>query len=414
MTPSQPLSLAQKPADYSVLFLDMNAYFASVEQQVQSTLRGLPVAIAPYTGSTGCIIARSYEAKEWGVNVGDNVASARKKCPKIKVIEARPALYQLYHKEIFKVLNSNAPQVTALSIDEFIIRLTGRDQTKTGAFKLADNIKSDLKNIADYMTCSIGIGPNYFLAKVAGESKKPNGTTLIKLSNLDGFYKKIKLRDIPGINFRMERQLAERKIYSAYDFYNKSLMELSCLLKFPGKVWYYRMRGWEVDEFVIKNKTVGHSHVLPPELRTPEKALSVLEKLASKVAYRLRREKLWARGIAIRISFLSGGGFADYKHCALFNDTGSIIREVRSMIAKCRNWQDPLYVAINTFDLVSTANRQVSIFADIERSRAMSEALDKINDEHGANTAFYASSFEGRKAAPDRIPFGMPRYEIRH
>lgn len=414
MLTGKAISLAQKPTDYSVLFLDMNAYFASVEQQVQPTLRGLPVAITPYTGSTGCIIARSYEAKEWGVNVGDNVASAKKKCPKIKIIEARPALYQLYHKEILKVLENNAPQVTPLSIDEFMIRLSGRDRTKQGSLKLADNIKRGLKNIADYMTASVGIGPNYFLAKVAGESKKPDGITLIELNDLNLLYKKIKLRDIPGINFRMERQLAERKIYTVSDFYQKSLIELSCLLKFPGKIWYYRLRGWEVDEFAVKNKTVGHSHVLAPELRTKERAISVMEKLASKVAYRLRREQLWARGVAVRINFLQGGGFADYKHCQLFNDTASIISEVKNLIAKCRNWREPLYIAVTTFNLVKTHNKQISILPEIEMSRAMSETMDKINDEYGVNTVFYASFFDGREAAPDRIPFGAPRYDIRH
>jgi len=414
MLSEKTLSLSRRPADYSVLFLDMNAYFASVEQQVQPTLRGLPVAITPYAGSTGCIIARSYEAKEWNITVGDNVGMARKKCPKIKIIEARPALYQLYHKEILKIILKNAPYVTPLSIDEFMIRLTGRDQTRTGSLGLAKNIKCDLKNVADHMTCSVGVGPNYFLAKLAGESKKPDGTTLVELNDLDQFYKKLKLRDIPGINFRMERQLAERKIYTVFDFYQKSLIELSHLLKFPGKIWYHRLRGYEVDEFVIKNKTVGHSHVLAPELRTKEKAISVMEKLASKVAYRLRREQLWARGVAVRISFLQGGGFADYKHCQLFNDTASIISEVKNLLAKCKNWREPLYVAVTTFNLIKTHNKQISIFPEIEKSRAMSEAMDKINDEYGANTTFYASSFEGREAAPDRIPFGIPRYDIKH
>jgi len=408
------IDFKQKPQDYAVLFLDMNAYFASVEQQVQPTLRGLPVGITPYTGSTGCIIARSYEAKEWGVGVGDNVASARKKCPKINIIEARPALYQLYHKEILKILQSNAPSVTALSIDEFMIHLTGRDQSYANSTRLASNIKRDLKQIADFMTCSVGIGPNYFLAKVAGESKKPDGLTVIELKNLDSFYRSLKLRDIPGINFRMERQLAERRIYSAHDFYSKSLMELSHLLKFPGKVWYYRLRGYSVDEFVIKNKTVGHSHVLAPDLRTRDRAISVMEKLASKVAYRLRREELWAQGVAITVRFLQGGGFSNYKHCQLFNDTSSIIREIRLLASECKNWRDPLYLSVNTFNLIHTGNKQISILPEIEKSRQLSEALDKINDEYGASTVYFGSTHEGIDSAPDRIPFGIPRYDIRH
>ncbi len=403
-----------KPRDYSVLFLDMNAYFASVEQQVQPTLRGKPIGITPYTGSTGCIIARSYEAKDWGVGVGDTVGSARKKCPKIIIIEARPALYQLYHKEILKLLQSKAPSVMPLSIDEFIIRLSGRDQSKSGSLQLAKDIKYGLKNMADFMTASIGIGPNYFLAKVAGESRKPDGMSMIELKNLHQFYKNLKLRDIPGINFRMERRLAERKIYSAYDFFCKNLVEMSQTLKFPGKVWYYRLRGYEVDDFVIKNKTVGHSHVLAPELRTPDKTLAVLEKLALKVAYRLRRECLWAQGVSITVGFLQGGGYSNYKHCRLFNDSASIIREIRTLYKKCPIDKNPLYAAVHTFDLVHTKNKQISILPEIEKSRKLSEALDNINDEYGAATVYYASTHNGREAAPDRIPFGIPRYDIRH
>lgn len=392
----------------------MNAYFASVEQQVQPTLRGKPVGIAPYTGGTGCVIARSYEAKGWDVNTGDSVAAARKKCPKIKIVEARPALYQLYHKEILKVLLKNSPAVTALSIDEFMIHLSGRDQNKTNALKMARQIKEDLKEAADFMTCSIGIGPNYFLAKVAGESRKPDGLTVVELKDLDRFYQNLKLRDIPGINFRMERQLAERKIYSAHDFYSKSLMEMSHLLKFPGKVWFYRLRGYQVDDFVIKNKTVGHSHVLAPDLRTKERAISVLEKLASKVAYRLRHEKLWAQGVSISIGFLQGGGYANQKRCQLFNDTSTIISEIRSLLRDCRVWHDPIYLSVNTFHLIHTQNKQISILPEIEKSRQLSEALDKINDDYGASTIYHASSYHGLEAAPDRIPFGMPRYDIRH
>ncbi len=412
MLADQTINLSKKPADYSVLFLDMNAYFGSVEQQVQPTLRGKPVGITPYMGSTGCIIARSYEAKEWGVNVGDNVASARKKCPKIEIIEARPALYQFYHREILKILEANAPAITALSIDEFMIRLGGRDQTKSGSLLLAKNIKSSLKNMADFMTCSIGIGPNYFLAKVAGESKKPDGLTLIELKNLEDFYRKIKLRDIPGINFRMERQLAIRGVYTAYNFYLKNFMEMSQMLKFSGKVWYHRLRGYEVDEFVIKNKTIGHSHVLAPELRTKEKAMSVLEKLATKVAYRLRKEKLWAKGIAVTIGFLRGDGFSDYKHCQIFNDTETMIREIKCLLDRCKDWRDPLCLSVTTFNLIYTDNKQISIMPEIEKSRQLSESMDKINDKYGASTIYHASSFYGVDAAPDRISFGPPRYEI--
>lgn len=407
------INLSQKPKDYSVLFLDMNAYFASVEQQVQPPLRGKPVGIAPYTGVTGCIIARSYEAKEWGIGVGDLVRDAKNKCPKIAIVEARPTLYQLYHREILKSLEHHSPNCTPLSIDEFLIRLTGSDANYDRSLKMALNIKGDLKKIGDYLTASIGIGPNYFLAKVAGESKKPDGLTLVELNNLDIFYSQLNLRDLPGINYRMEIQLNRRGIYRVIDLYNLDLITISKMLGHIGKVWFYRLRGYEVDNFEIKNKSCGHSHVLPPELRSKESAIAVIRKLAQKTGSRLRQQKLWATGIAVSIRFLEGGGFAQAKRTNLFNDSYTFTKEIDRLLNKC-SWRKPLYVSVTTFGLVQNCSEQISIFPEIEKSRNISSALDQINDDFGANTIYQASVLKGRDSAPDRIPFGIPRYDIRN
>jgi DNA polymerase-4 len=407
------IDLKNKPKDYNVLFLDMNAYFASVEQQVQPPLRGQPVGIAPYTGATGCIIARSYEAKEWGIGVGDLVRDARVKCPKIHIVEARPALYQLYHKEILKVLERHSPNALPLSIDEFLLRLTGSDVNKDRSLKMACDIKNDLKNVGDYLTCSVGIGPNYFLAKVAGESKKPDGLTLIKLNELDNFYSQLNLRDLPGINFRMEFQLAKRGIYRVSDFFKLDLVTISKMFGHMGKAWFYRLRGYEIDSFEIKNKSCGHSHVLPPELRSEQGARATIRKLVEKAGYRLRKQKLWATGIYVSIHFLEGGGFNLAKRTNLFNDNSTFQKEIDFMLKKCR-WHKPLYVAVNAFGLVQNKNQQISIFPEIERSRNISKALDRINDTYGANTIFPASVFSAKFSAPDRIPFGIPRYDIRN
>lgn len=405
--------LSQRPRDYSVLFLDMNAYFASVEQQVQPPLRDKPVGIAPYTGGTGCIIARSYEAKEWGIKVGDLVREAKNKCPKIQIIEARPALYQLYHKEILKVLECHSPYISPLSIDEFLIRLTGSDANKNQALYMAQNIKNDLKAVGDFLTCSIGIGPNYFLAKVTGESKKPDGLTVVALKDLHTFYDDLKLRDLPGINHRMEFQLSRRGIYKVSDFFKLDLVTISKMFGHPGKAWFYRLRGYEVDNFAIKNKTCGHSHVLPPELRTKEKACAAIKKLVQKTGYRLRKQNLWASGVAVSIHFLKSGGYAQGKRTNLFNDTYTFNKEIDQLLKKCP-WRDPLYISVTAFGLVQNCPEQISIFPEIERSKKISQALDQINDIFGANTIFPASVFEAKSSAPDRIPFGIPRYDIRN
>lgn len=407
------MRLRRTPKNYQTLFLDMNSYFASVEQQVRPNLRRKPVGITPYVGDTGCVIACSYEAKDWGVRTGDMVRDAKKKCPKIEIVEARPALYQIYHREILKAIESCTSNITPLSIDEFAIKLSGSEMSYQSSKNLALKIKKAIYDVGDWLKCSVGVGPNRFLSKVAAESKKPDGLTIIKLTELDEFYRSIRLRDIPGINFQMEKCLARLGIYSAYDFYKKDQFTMSKMLKHPGKVWYFRLRGYEVDDFEIETKNCGHSHVLAPELRTKEGAISVIEKLAHKTAYRLRKAGFLAGGVFVSIHFLRGGFYHQAKRVAPFSDTATLKSHIKNLLRSC-HWQEPILVAISTFNLVRKQSAQISIFSEVEKSREISKALDKVNDTYGADTLYFASMQKGLDSAPDRIPFGRVRYDIKH
>lgn len=396
------------------MFLDMNSFFASVEQQVQPTLRGLPLGVAPYTGNTGCIIAASYEAKAMGIKICQ-VGEAKKIYPKIRIVEARPALYMLYHKEIKKVIESFTPYFQPLSIDEFAIRLTKREQDEKAATDLARKIKGAIyERVGDYLRCSIGIGPSIFLAKMAGERQKPDGLVAVKLSELEIFYSGLELTDLVGINWRLEARLKNFGIDTPLSLYQKSVGELISVLNHPGRLWYFRLRGYEVDEFVIKNKTIGHSHVLAPEFRSRDGAMAVLRKLAFKAGSRLRAEKFQAGGLAVSVGFLDRGNFHLSKRFSPFADNQSFLQNMYLLLRECR-WQSrPIYVSVTAFNLIHSGGKQISIFAEIEKSRQLSETMDKLNDEFGAETVFPASMFSARLSAPDRIPFGMPRYEIRH
>ena len=407
------MSITQKPKDYQVLFLDMNSFFASVEQQVQPPLRGIPLGVAPYTGNSGCIIAASYEAKAMGIKIC-RVGEARKIYPKIKILEARPALYMLYHKEIKKVIEKFTPFYQALSVDEFAIRLSPSEQNYKKSVELALNLKKAINaEVGDYLKCSIGIGPSIFLAKMAGESRKPDGLTVVTLAGLKEFYHGLtKLRDLTGINFRLEERLQKFGIDSPTSLFNFSLPDLTRILKHWGRLWYFRLRGYEVDDHIIKTKTIGHSHVLPPEFRSKEGAISILKKLIQKTGFRLRKEGYFAAGIAVGIQFVDRGGFHLSRSVPSFCDNQTFTATVDDMLRSCR-WQSrPILVSVSTFNLVKNAGGQVSIFEDIEKSKNLSKVLDKLNDDFGAGTIFPASVSTAMDSAPDRIPFGIPRYDI--
>lgn len=390
----------------------MNSFFASVEQQVQPTLRGKPVGVAPFTGDSGCIIAASKEAKERGARIG-RIGEIKKICPEICVVESRPALYMIYHKEIRKVIESFTPYFEPLSIDEFIIHLTPREQNRGSAGELAMDMKRAIRErVGDYLTCSIGIGPSRFLAKMAGERRKPDGLTVVQLKELKNFYSDLKLTDLTGINYKMEAILKNFKIESPLDFFDCSLPKLRGILNHWGRLWYFRLRGFEVDDTETKNKTIGHSHVLPPHLRSIDGAKSVIEKLIFKAGFRLRKEKYWAGGVSVEISFYGGSIFHRAKKVERFCDNQSFSRYVKEILKECRWQNNPSYVSVATFGLVRQARAQISIFSEIERERSLSKTLDLINDEFGADTVFPASMHQAKEDAPDRISFGKPRYEI--
>lgn len=406
-------NLNTPPKDFQALFLDMNSFFASVEQQVQPPLRGKPVGIAPFIGSSGCIIAASREAKSRGVKIG-RVGEMKKICPDIKIVESRPALYMIYHKEIRKVIESFTPYFKPLSIDEFVLHLTPREQSYEAAVKLGQDLKTAIRErVGDYLTCSVGIGPSRFLAKMAGERKKPDGLIVVHLSDLSKFYADLSLLDITGINYRLESQLNFFKIYSPTDLFNCSLVRLREILNHPGRLWYYRLRGFEVDDSVIGSKTIGHSHVLPPELRSRVGAESVIRKLIFKAGKRLREEKYWATGISVSVNFWDSGSFAQSKKVASFCDTQSFSDHVFDLLKKCSWSGRPSYVSVNSFGLIRMAGEQVSLLLEIEKQKKISKTIDLINDEFGASTIFPASMFGARDSAPDRISFGKPRYEIK-
>ena len=409
------MSISSPPKNFQKLFLDMNSFFASVEQQVQPPLRGKPIGVAPYTGGSGCIIAASREAKNLGIKTGCLVKEARRLYKNIKIIEARPALYMIYHKEIKKVIESFTPHYQTLSVDEFSINLTSYEQNFQAAQKLGQAIKDKIRSdVGDAMTCSVGVGPNRFLAKMAGERKKPDGLTILQLKDLEEFYSGIKLLDITGINHALEFRLMNSGIATPLDLFHSDLPKLRSVLNHGGRLWDYRLRGYEVDDYATFTKTVGHSHVLAPEHRTPLGAKAVIKKLIYKAASRLRSQGFLAGGIFVAISFYDGPGFKKSRRVSPFSDTRTFTQNVFEMLKDCRWHSNPSYVSVSAFNLTSSKTTQISILPEIEKSKKISQAMDKIDDEFGVGFIHPASVFRARDAAPDRIPFGRPRYDIRY
>jgi DNA polymerase-4 len=212
------------------LYIDMNAFFASVEQQMRPELRGQPVAVVPVLAETTCCIAASYEAKSYGIRTGTKVYEARRLCPGLHVVEARPRFYVMIHQRLVRVVESCLPVAAVCSIDELVCRLIGDEQQPDRARHCAERIKAAIRrDLGPYLRCSIGLGPNRLLAKVATDMQKPDGVKVIHSSELPVCLYALRLTDFPGIGPRREQRLKRWGITTVAHLCRLSAAELAAI-----------------------------------------------------------------------------------------------------------------------------------------------------------------------------------------
>ena len=404
------------------LFVDFDSFFASVEQHDDPRLRGRPVAVIPVASTTTCCIAASKEAKrEFGIKTGTGVAEALERCPDIALQIARPARYVRVHHQFLEAIQTCIPHGKAASVDEVPCWLIGRERQRDNATAIAGNIKLALRDIGfgDSLTCSIGIAPNKFLAKTASDMNKPDGLTVIEEADLPHALHGLELRDLCGIGPSMEQRLRDAGIHTVEALCAASRERLRRAWgSIEGERFWLQLRGFELPEREAARASIGHSHVLGPELRDVAGMRSVLFKLLAKAAMRLRDEGLLASGMAIRIRFVGmEARFERNLRFAPLDDTpallqllGRHLRGLERAAADGRSLQKrhpPLSVAVTLVDLSPRAASCGELMAERQRAHAASALLDRVNRKYG-NSALYLGSMAkavDSNAAPMRIPF---------
>jgi DNA polymerase-4 len=246
------------------LFVDMNSFFASCEQQDDPGLRGQPVVVAPVLVDTTCAIAASYEAKEFGIKTGTPIYEARKRCPQIKVVQARPKIYVEHHHRICEAVESCIPIDAVMSIDEVACKLDTRQRHPEIAHALALLIKSRIRERAGAaLTCSIGIAANKLLAKLASDMQKPDGLTILPPDSLPQAILHLKLQDICGIGTNMEVRLQRAGIRDVAGLWAADAQFLKRVWNgVTGLRFHALLHGVDLPSPVHPTRSMGHQHVL--------------------------------------------------------------------------------------------------------------------------------------------------------
>lgn len=411
------------------LFLDLNAYFASVEQQAEKRLRGRPVGVLPLQSETTCIIAASYEAKARGVTTGTPVWEARRLCPGIVLVPARHELYVRYHHLILKEINNHIPVSRVGSIDEMACELLGDEREPEKALAIARALKRGiLDNVGECLRCSIGIAPSRFAAKVASDMQKPDGLVLVQPGELPDRFFGLALRDLAGIGPNMERRLNAAGVYS--------VRELTALQpKHARKIWgsvagerfWYGLHGVDIPEAPpAAKRSIGHSRILPPAMRAPDEARQVARRLLSKAAGRLRRYGLTAATLAFSARLESGQRWGGETRLDPTQDSFVLLAAFETLWRACRPTSRTgggdggrvKKVSVTLLGLAPAEQHVPDLFAAAEPGwpqrqqmrSSLAGAMDRLNGKYGSDTITLGLlpkiglEYAGAKVAFTRIP----------
>ena len=419
---------------FGFLHIDLNSFFASVEQQLHPEYRGRPTAVVGTMADTGTIIAASYEAKALKIKTGTRVGEARQICPGIILVNGSHSTYAEYSHNIAAAVERVCPVAHTPSIDEMVCQLMGREQEPARARRIALDIKQAVKqDVGETLRCSVGMAPNRYLAKIASDMQKPDGLIGLLPSQLPRAIAHLELRDLPGVGSRTEARLNAKGIRTMPELL---ALDRAGMHKLWDSVWGDRLYHWLRGALTgddgapvgsAVQKSLGHSHVLGPEHRSQEGAWAVAHKLLHKAAMRLRMEHFHAETLAVTIKFaLTREESAQARK--LRKHTSGIQHEAWAMEARFRPCQDtlsllealsgiwkqrpagpehqrPFFVGVTLRNLIPEAELQQTLFAEPGNRSELSATMDKLNLKFGHTTVHFAGMLPARDAAPTRIAF---------
>lgn len=403
-------SLKFNPLPSKIIHLDLNSCFATIEQQANPLLRGKPLVVAAFTSPSGCILAASVEAKKLGIKTGMRVRDGKAIYPSLIVLPPDPWKYRNVHLKLRKLISGYTSDFSPKSIDEFVLNLKDLVNLKGTPLDLvAREIKNRIKTeIGEWLTVSVGIAPNRYLAKVAAGLRKPDGLDEINKENFLAIYSGLRLTDLTGIKERNAARLNSMGIYSVLDFYEAPVWKLRAAFhSITGLYWHMRLAGYEIDETEFGRRSYGNSVAIGRNLSKIEELSPILARLTEKMCSRLRSAGYQAGGIHLMIIYKNGSWW--HKGRLLghsYFDSRDFYRAGFRLMLEANSHSLVLNLAVSAFDLTRGPSNQLDLFEDMPKKENLVKAWDLINRRWGDFTVGTAKSFSGAKMVLDGIAFG--------
>jgi DNA polymerase-4 len=377
-----------------IFHLDMNSYFAAMEQQAYPSLRGKPVGVAGKgRGERTVIVGASIEAKKYGLYSGIPSWEAKKLCPDLVIIPPSYDRYIFTSQRIFRLLEKFSPQVEVFSIDEAFIsppRALGWDDSVI----IANQIKQLIhKQIGEWMTCSIGISYGRTLAKLASELQKPDGLVVIRPETFAEIAQETPIEKLCGIGWRIRPRLNQMGVFTIAEL---GATPRDSLVKTFGNhtgSWLHNI-GNGIDDGRLRSfhdlpqeKSIGHNYTLPQDVASLDDAKKVLLLLAERVGVRLRRKNLIGRTVSVHVRFFDRTGWGESKTNKEYIMDGYQIYQAGAKLLDRIPYQKPIrFVGITISDLAKQAITTKPLFLEQQHHEQLIRAMDAINTKYGEFT----------------------------
>ena len=386
-----------------IVHLDMNAFFASVEQQTNPWLRGKPVLVCGNRHSRTVVATASYEARAFGVTTGMPMQEALMLCPVAITVEGDPSKYADLFRQVAQMMERYGPELEVFSIDEAFLDLTATAARFGGPLAVARALQDEVQMRLG-LPCSIGIGPNKLIAKLASSRKKPNGITQIRSEEVSGVLVDLPIEELCGIGPAFQTALNAQGITTCGELAQVAPDVLIKQFGLCAGLHLARLaRG--IDERPIiptdespAAKSMGHLHTLSHNTDDPTLLQAVLLDLSEKVGRRLRAEGAAGRTVTLTLRYADFTTFSRAQTLSRFLDDGGDIYETGCRILRqVRLTQTVRMIGICVSSL-TYGERQTWWLPEVARRQRLLAACDRINDRFGEATVMRATRLETSRA----------------
>jgi DNA polymerase IV len=402
----------------TIFHVDMDAFFVSVEELYDPSLKGKAVVVGGRRNERGVVSAASYEARKFGVHSAMPLRTAARLCPQALFVEGHPARYRQCSEKVYGVLQSFSPQVEMASIDEAYVDMTGTERLHGPPLRAAESVHEKMK-AETHLNCSIGIGVTRLIAKVSSAKAKPNGVLWVLPGQEAKFLAPLDVRDIPGVGKVTEQNLNALGIRRVGDLsrFDDSFLEQQFGkwgLALAGKSRGEDAGGWFDSEVGADDdpKSISHEHTYDEDTANAEQLESTLMRLSEMVGRRLRENRLYARTIQLKLRYKDFTTItrAHTRSAPTQLDT-EIFEQARRLFRKHwkQGWEVRLLgVHASSFE---AGLEQCDLLDDVRRQKWQDafSAADRLREKFGESSVALASGLKGTfRERTHENPAGLP------